>query len=124
MAHQPKRSDTIRFHWNKILLDELSPDILHFGTDISHQQFINIMDETPSLQEYSNGKTMLGIYLCKLRSGEPNRRLASIFGMPRQTLQLKIQQTIHCLEDDFLPRHLRFDHITRDETMARNRIHQ
>ncbi|KOB63478.1 Vacuolar protein sorting-associated protein 13C [Operophtera brumata] len=65
---------------------------------------------------------MLGIYLCKLRSGEPNRRLASIFGMPRQTLQLKIQQTRHCLENDFLPRHLGFDHITRDEIIARNRI--
>ncbi|KOB79236.1 Uncharacterized protein OBRU01_00770 [Operophtera brumata] len=103
-------------------LDELSPDILHFWTGISHQQIINIMDETPSLQEYSNGKTMLGIYLSKLRSVETNRRLASIFVMPRQTLQLKIQQPRHCLENDFLPRHLRFDHITRDEIIARNRI--
>lgn len=103
-------------------LDELCPDTLQFWAGVSHQQFNAIFDETPSLQEYSNGKTMLGIYLCKLRSGEPNRRLMSVFGLPRSTIQLKIKQARDCLENEFLPLHLGFDHITRDEVIARNRI--
>jgi hypothetical protein len=61
--------------------------IIHFCTGLTIQQFNTILAETSSLTEASNGlRTVLGIYLSKLRTGEPNRRLATLFNVSRRTL--------------------------------------
>lgn len=103
-------------------IDEISPDELHNWIGISHQQFYRILEETPSLQERSNRNTILGIYLSKLRSGAPYRRLETVFGISKSAICLKMKQARECLKNDYVPRHLGFDHITRNEVIARNRI--
>lgn len=103
-------------------LIEIDEETLHFWTGVNHVQFNMILDETPSLRESSNTpKTDLAAFLCKIRTGEPGVRLASVFGMSRRNLERKIRVTRECLERDFVPLHLGLDHISIEEVTRRNR---
>lgn len=53
-------------------LHEISEEDLHFWTGMNHNQFESILQETPSLRQTNKCNTVLGVYLCKLRSGEPH----------------------------------------------------
>ncbi|CAG4942126.1 unnamed protein product [Colias eurytheme] len=103
-------------------IDEISPDELHNWIGMSHQQFYSILEETPSLRERSNKNTILGVYLTKLRTGAPYRRLQTVLGLPKATIHQKMKQARECLKNDYVSRHLGFDHITRNEVIARNKI--
>lgn len=97
-------------------LNEIDEDTLHFWTGVSHSKFNSILEHTPSLRERSKTpSTDLGVYLCKIRTGEPGVRLASVFGMSRPNCELKIKRVRECLTQDYVPLHLGFDHIRREE---------
>lgn len=77
------------------------------------------MKETPSLlNQCRRPKTALGIYLLKQRSGEPNTRIASQIGVSRKTISILLKTARNCLAQDFVVRHLGFNHISRDEIIA------
>ncbi|KAH9632509.1 hypothetical protein HF086_017057 [Spodoptera exigua] len=75
---------------------------------------------TPSVSQRSHRpKSVLGAHLMKIRT-EPNERLASRLGMSRRSFERKLELARECLTNDFVPRHLGWDHISRDEIVARN----
>lgn len=102
-------------------LDSFDDDEFHYWTSLTKNQFIAILDQTPSLSARScHPATCLGIYLSKVRTGEPSERLATLFKMTRKTLEKKIRLTRQCLTQDYVPLYLGIDHLTREEVMARN----
>ncbi|CAH2109131.1 unnamed protein product [Euphydryas editha] len=104
-------------------IDEITVEDLHFWTGLNHNQFNELLDQVPSLRRGSNTpRTDLGIYLSKIRTGEPSIRLSTVFNKSRQTIDRKINFTRRYLFNDFVPLHLGFDHITRSEVIERNRV--
>lgn len=67
-------------------------------------------------------KRALAIYLSKLRTGESNKRLSTIFNIPRSTLELIMNKVRTCLYDNFVPLHLGPQHtsISHSDIVARN----
>lgn len=102
-------------------IDGINDDALHLWTGITKNDFHNILQETPSLGARSERPaTVLGIYLTKIRTGEPDERLATKFKISRRTLERKLRIARECLTAEFVPRHLGLDHMTREEAVARN----
>lgn len=94
---------------------------MHFWTGRSFEQFEEILEQTPSLsQRCKNPRTALGIFLTKLRTGESNERLATLFNMSRQNLERLTAIARVCLTSDYVDRHLGLDHINRDHILRRN----
>lgn len=105
------------------MIENITAEELHFCVGLRHEHFQRILEETPSLLERSQiPKTVLGVYLMKIRSGEPNKRLAARLGMSRRSFERKLSTARHCLLDDFVPRHLGWDHISRQEIISRNLV--
>lgn len=102
-------------------LDSFDDNEFHFWTSMTKTQFTNMLDQVPSLRARSrNPATVLGIFLCKVRTGEPNERLATLFKMSRRALEKKLRLARQCLTQDFVPLYLGVDHISRTDVVARN----
>ncbi|KAF9410084.1 hypothetical protein HW555_010746, partial [Spodoptera exigua] len=73
---------------------------------------------TPSVSQRSHRpKSVLGAHLMKIRT-EPNERLASRLGMSRRSFERKLELARECLTNDFVPRHLGWDHISHATIMS------
>ncbi|GBP34211.1 hypothetical protein EVAR_30764_1 [Eumeta japonica] len=104
-------------------INEVSEDDLRYWTGLNHSQFEQLFQQVPSLHRQSvTPRTDLGVYLCKIRTGEPNTRLCTTFGLAETTLRRKLHLARECLLADFVPVHIGLDHITRTEVISRNRI--
>lgn len=101
-------------------LQEQHSEELHYWTGRSLDEFQIIYDETPSLAESCRkSKTALGIFLSKIRTGESNERLGTFFHMVRSNLERLMKIARECLERDFVPRYLGFNHMTRQQIIER-----
>lgn len=99
----------------------LSDDELHFWVGLNNEQLDIILEETSSLtQNCIQPRTTLGIYLTKLRSGEPNERLATLFNMSRRQLERHLSKARECLTNEYVILHLGLDHIDRNNMLERN----
>lgn len=103
------------------LLGSLSEADMHFWTGLNTEQFGSVLEETPSLRQAANRpRTVLGVYLSKLRTGESNERLSNLFNMSRRTLERKLASAREHLTADFVHTNLGMDHITRQNILDRN----
>lgn len=99
----------------------ITDDEMHFWTGLKNRQFDIILQETPSLLEsHKKPRLALGIYLYKLRTGESNERLASQFNTSRRSIQRILKIVRYCLLREFVPQHLGFDHMQRNNVLERN----
>lgn len=102
-------------------IDNMDPNELYFLTGRTVDQFNAILEQLPSLiQTCKKPKTALAAYLIKLRTGEPDTRLADMLHMSRRTLERLLKIARECLSRDFVPIHLGWDHITREQVVERN----
>lgn len=102
-------------------LNEQHDEELHYWTGRTRDEFERLFNQTPLLaQRCHNPRTALGILLAKLRSGESNERLATFFNMSRTSLERRMKIARECLDNDFVPCHLGFDHISRQQIIERN----
>lgn len=94
---------------------------LHFWTGLTIEQFNSMLLETPSLAErHRHPRRVLGAYMTKLRTGESNERLATLFGMSRRTFEDHLKIARECLTQYFVNRHLGLDHLSRENVLERN----
>lgn len=88
---------------------------------MTKNEFNMILNETPSLHNRSKRPaTVLGMYLTKIRTGECDNRLATMFNISRRTLERDFKVARECLEEEFMPQHLGINHVSREEVIARN----
>lgn len=100
-------------------VNNISPEDLYYLTGVTQQQFEIVLNETTSLlNQCRRPKTALGIYLLKKSSGEPNTRIASQIGVSRKTIGILLKTARNCLAQDFVVRHLGFNHISCDEIIT------
>ncbi|RVE52856.1 hypothetical protein evm_002513 [Chilo suppressalis] len=65
-------------------------------------------------------KTALGLYLMKIRTGEPIRRIASLMCISKSVAKIYIKKARNCLKDFYVPLHLGINHISRESLSSRN----
>lgn len=102
-------------------LQTVDENELRHWTGLTIVEFNSLLEQTPSLRQRSNvPNVVLGGYLMKLRTGEPNVRLASLLKISRRTFERQLVIARECLLADFVPSHLGFDHISRNEALTKN----
>lgn len=104
-------------------IQNMPQELCEYWLGMNAQQFEELLACVSSLeQETRNSRLALCIYLTKLLTGDSNEKLASLFGMPRSTLEKQMNLARNCLNQDFVPNNLGFDHISVEEVAARNKV--
>ncbi|KAI5651563.1 DDE superfamily endonuclease domain-containing protein [Phthorimaea operculella] len=96
--------------------------LCHYWLGINSDQFYDLLNSIPNLA-VPNKTIALCIYLVKVRTGDSNERLATLFNMARSTLERWMTTKVrNCFKNDFVPLHLGFNHIRVENVASRNRI--
>nr|XP_049701353.1 uncharacterized protein LOC126055576 isoform X3 [Helicoverpa armigera] len=101
-------------------IDNMDDHVVHTWIGFTKVQFRQLFDEVPQLIEIRNSSSVLAAYLIKLRSGDSNERLATLFKTSKKTLAKWLCQARDILTEHFVPRHLGLEHITREQIKERN----
>ncbi|XP_047029464.1 uncharacterized protein LOC124637154 [Helicoverpa zea] len=101
-------------------IDMMDNHLVHYWFGISKEQFRTLLAEVTRLSQMHRGSTALAALLLKLRNGDSNERIASLFQMPRSTLENLMSKARELLQQDFVPMHLGLSHMTRAEIANRN----
>lgn len=111
---QTNKSHRLNFDSSDDLRDEdyisrtgLSKENFHIQFETVH----HLIKNTPS----RSSKTTLAIFLCKLNSGLSNRFLATLFNLTKSSLRRAVKTARQALMENFVPYHLGFQHVTREE---------
>lgn len=98
----------------------ISPKEFHTWTGLTHDQYTDLLTNTPSLNDRRNKNVILAAVLVKLRTGDSNARLATIFRTSESSFARMIKTGRIALMQDFVPLHLGFDHLSREDVARRN----
>lgn len=99
---------------------EMPNHICHYWTGLRSNEFLSLVNEVPALNSVVSPRTSLAIYLIKLRTGDSNQRLSTLFNMPRSTVELHMKSVRNCLTEYFVPLHIGLHHITPEDAARRN----
>lgn len=103
-----KKEITLDFEY----VHEMPNHICHYWTGLNVSEFLTLVNELSSLDNYVKSlKSSLAIYLTKLRTGDSNKRLASLFQMSRNTLDRRINKVREYLVEHFIPLYTHADII-------------
>jgi hypothetical protein len=100
-------------------VEEMPNHICHYWTGLTVPQFLTLQNIIPSLN-VKQPKRALAIYLIKLRTGDSNKRLGTLFDMPRSTLESLMNKVRLCLTNSFVPYNIGVNHINHSEIAERN----
>ncbi|KAF9812354.1 hypothetical protein SFRURICE_005465, partial [Spodoptera frugiperda] len=100
-------------------VSEMPNHSCHYWTGLTVPQFLILFNLLPRLN-VKQPKRALAIYLIKLRTGDSNRRLSTLFNIPRTTLELIMKKVRLCLNEDFVPNNIGVNHINHNEIANRN----
>lgn len=101
-------------------VEGMSDDQCHYWLGLSKANFRQLKEELPRLQSLKNGSLAIATFLMKLRTGDTDERISTLLNIPRTTLMRLMAKARKMLEQDFVPRKLGINHITRAEIVARN----
>lgn len=98
--------------------DDLSDEDYISLTGLSKENFRILFETVHDLIKNTpsrSSKTTLAIFLCKLNSGLSNRFLATLFNLTKSSLRRAVKTARRALMENFVPYHLGFQHVTREE---------
>lgn len=101
-------------------IEEMSEDLVHYWIGLTKNQFRQLILDTPRIRNMHKGTLALAAYLVKLRTGDSDERISTLFNVPRTTLMRLMNKARNILKEDFLPRNLGINNITRAEIASRN----
>lgn len=100
--------------------DTIDPIEFHTWIGLTHEQFTDLIGRVSSLNNRTNKKTILAALLAKLRTGDSNARLASIFKTSERNFSRWLNIARDSLLLDFVPLHLGYGHMNREDVARRN----
>lgn len=102
---------------------ELDPHLCHYWLGMDADSFHQLLLYVPQLsQVVPCASTALSIILVKLRTGDSNERLSSLFNLSRRTLERYMSHARNCLTETFVPLYLGLGHMSIQDVAARNKI--
>lgn len=103
-------------------LNDLSDELVHFWIGLNKDQFNSLFNEVSQFHNIPRGHTTLGVYLMKLRKGDSNERISTMFQIPRSSLESLLGKARDILTEFFVPHHLGFNHINRQQIIIKTLI--
>ncbi|XP_045778261.1 uncharacterized protein LOC123876146 isoform X1 [Maniola jurtina] len=100
-------------------IDSIEDHIFYYWIGLTKVQFNQLLNESPTLVRMSKGVTALAAYLMKLRTGDPDDRLATLLQIPRTTLSRLMKKARAYLIENYVPHHLGLNHINRQQLIDR-----
>lgn len=99
--------------------DNMDDHLFKYWFGRTKVEFNDILIEIPRL---NSPKVKIGFcaFLCKMRTADSDERISALFQIPRRTLEGYINQAREILCQDYVPRHLGWEHKPRDDFVARN----
>ncbi|KAF9405819.1 hypothetical protein HW555_013601, partial [Spodoptera exigua] len=82
-------------------------------------EFNEVLVEVPQLND-AKMKNGFSALLCKMRTGDSDERISTLFKIPRRTLEDHMNKARGILCQYYVPRHLGWAHKPRQEFVARN----
>lgn len=101
-------------------IQQMSDDSVHYWTGLTKRQFLQLKEDVQQINIMRNGTLALAAYLMKIRTGDSNERISTLLNVPRTTLIRLLNKVRGILTQDFVPRNLGINHITRDQIATRN----
>lgn len=103
-------------------INSMDHHLCHYWLGLNAEQFNELLNCIPMLYDhFPNPSVALSIFLVKLRTGDSNERLSTLFKMPRSTLERKMNIVRNCLNVQFVPRYLGINHMSIQNVASRNR---
>lgn len=109
-----------RRQYNFSNIREINPRLCHYWLWIKPEEFYQFLSHISQLsQETACSSVALSIMLVKLRTGnrvklrtgDSNERLSTLFQLPRSTLERYMSKARDCLGNTFVPLYLGFGHF-------------
>lgn len=102
-------------------LQSIHDTVFRYYIGFSKQQFNEILQSAPNItrRHKKNAARALALVLAKLHTGESNERLSTVFRMTRKTFEKTMKLVRADLLAEFVPLHLGFNHLTRNEVISR-----
>lgn len=101
-------------------IEEMPNHICHYWTGIEVFEFLILYNELPLVGKVPSPKTSLAIFLIKMRTGDSNKRLSSLFNIPRSTMERHMGIVRSCFMEHFVPLHIGLQRLTREDIIRRN----
>ncbi|KAL0809876.1 hypothetical protein ABMA28_011356 [Loxostege sticticalis] len=101
-------------------IQSIPENIVHYYLGFTKNQFEQLLSEVPRLSNKHRGAFALAAYLLKLRTGDSDERIAALLQVPRSTLEGLMNTARELLNQDFVPRNLGLNNISRAEIAQRN----
>lgn len=90
---------------------EMRDSLCHYWTSLTVSEFLMLYDSIPQM-DFKQPKRALAVYLAKLRTGESNRRLATVFDLSYTAFQRILSKVRTVLNDHFVPLNVGVNNIT------------
>ncbi|KAF9423713.1 hypothetical protein HW555_001039 [Spodoptera exigua] len=100
-------------------VSEMQNVLCHYWTGLTIVNFLNLFNGLPALP-FKRSKNALALYLAKLRTGESDRRLATLFSVSRPTLTAIFKKIRECLMNVFVPNYIGPNHLSHLDIVNRN----
>lgn len=107
-----------RLNFENVL--EMDSTEFRYLIGFTQEQFLIIFDQSSIARECPHPGNTLAMYLMKLRSGSSDEYLSHLFGTSRRTFERSLTIARKCLIESFVPQHLGFDHISREDVVRKN----
>jgi len=102
--------------------DDMDDKVVHSWTGLNKEQFNELMEETPSLSKCKQANTTLAMYLAKLRTGETDERLASLFNTSQTTANRLISTARKALLETFVKANIGFPNEENTSGLSREKV--
>lgn len=112
--------DNMQNHIDFENIQSMPEHIIHYYLGLTKAQYQQILSEVPRLSNKHRGSFALAAYLMKLRTGDSDERMSALLQVPRSTLERLMNMAREILNQDFVPRNLGINHISRAEIAQRN----
>ncbi|CAG9792702.1 unnamed protein product [Diatraea saccharalis] len=81
----------------------MSPHLCRYFLGLNSDQFYDLLNSIPNLVDHvPNASIALSVLLVKLKTGDSNERLATLFNKPRSTIERWMGKVKSCLNDDLI----------------------
>ncbi|XP_035452082.2 uncharacterized protein LOC118277412 [Spodoptera frugiperda] len=111
------KSELPVFNFEKV--SEMPNVLCHYWTGLTIVNFLNLFSILPALS-FKRPKNALALYLAKLRTGESDRRLATLFDVSRPTLTAMLKKIREYLMHYLVPNYIGPSHINHTDIVNRN----
>ncbi|RVE41315.1 hypothetical protein evm_014038 [Chilo suppressalis] len=101
-------------------VQNMDDHLFGYWIGLNKSNFIDLIRELPRILEIKRGILGAAALLIKMRTGDSDERLATLLDIPRSSLERLMGKVREIFLQDFVPRNLGLNHLTREQSIEHN----